>query len=97
MHDAGLTNFVLAIFRHAAQDIRYGTTERRNWKPNEETGKIEHLPSGKYIKVNLKDEANEFLESQWFEEMCSIFKDIHPKKVRKMIRENPVCWRDKYE
>jgi len=72
VHDAGLTNIVLAIFRYAAQDIRYGTP------------------------ANKKD-AEEFLDSQWFEDLCGIFKDIHPKKVRKMIKENPVCWRDKYE
>lgn len=72
MHDAGLTNLVLAIFRYTAQDIRYGTP------------------------ANKKD-AEEFLESEWFEDLCGIFKDIQPKRVRKMIRENPVCWRDKYE
>jgi hypothetical protein len=97
LHDAGLTNLVLAVFRHTAQDLRYGKTECRNWDYNEQTEQVEPLPSGKSIRVNLKDEANEFLESQWFEDMCGIFKDIEPKKVRKMIRENPVCWRDKYE
>jgi hypothetical protein len=72
LHDSGLVNLILAIFRYTAQDIRYGTP------------------------TNRKD-AEEFLNSQWFEDMCGIFKDISPKKVRKMIKENPVSWRDKYE
>ena len=97
MHDSGLINLILAIFRYAAQDIRYGKTERRNWKYNKVLGKIEYLPTGKFVRVNLKKEAKQFLDSQWFEDMCIIFKDISPKKVRKMIKENPVSWRDKYE
>jgi len=47
--------------------------------------------------ANKKD-AEEFLNSWWFRELCDVFgTGIDPKKVAKMIRENPVSWRDKYE
>jgi hypothetical protein len=73
MEDSGLVNLVLAIFRYAAQDLRYGNLE------------------------NKKD-VEEFLDSWWFKELCDVFgNEVNLEKVKKMIRENSVSWRDKYE
>lgn len=71
MTDIGLVGLVLAMFRSAAQDLRYGNKK-------------------------LKKDANEFLDSQWFEELCVLF-PTDPKRIRYMIRNNKVAWRNKYE
>lgn len=69
--DTGLIGLILALFRGAAQDLRYGNKK-------------------------AKKSANEFLGSQWFEDLCTIF-PTDPKRIKYMIRNNKVAWRDKYE
>ena len=50
----------------------------------------------RYGNANAKREANEFLESQWFEDLCEIFK-TDPKIIRYRIKHSPVSWREVYE
>ena len=50
----------------------------------------------RYGSKGAKKSANEFLDSQWFEELCVLF-PTDPKRIRHMIRNNKVAWRDKYE
>jgi hypothetical protein len=55
----------------------------------------------KYGTPELKRQAEEFLsgeDSWWFVEMCDVFGgETDIDNIRKMIRENSVSWRDKYE
>ncbi len=50
----------------------------------------------KFGNVKVKKDAYEFLYSDWFNELCSIF-DTDPKVIRKRIIKNPVSWREIYE
>ena len=50
----------------------------------------------RYGSKKNREEALEFLETEFFDHLCSIF-TIDKRRIRKMIKENPVSWRDKYE
>jgi len=50
----------------------------------------------RYGNAKAKAEANEFLESQWFEDLCDVFRTDH-KIIEHRIRNSPVSWREVYE
>ena len=50
----------------------------------------------RYGNAKSKQEANEFLESQWFEDLCDVF-STDPKIVKYRIKNSPVSWRERYE
>jgi hypothetical protein len=50
----------------------------------------------RYGNAKSKAEANAFLESQWFEDLCEVFY-TDPKVIRHRIRTSPVSWREVYE
>ena len=43
-----------------------------------------------------KKDALEFLESEWYKELCDMM-DLNPKKLKKSIIHNKVAWRNRYE
>lgn len=50
----------------------------------------------RYGNKKAKKDANAFLASQWFKDLCVVF-PTDPKRIEYMIRYNKVAWRDKYE
>lgn len=50
----------------------------------------------KFGSKEIKKEANKFLYSRWFSEICDAM-NYSPKEVRKLIRHSKVSWRNQYE
>ena len=50
----------------------------------------------RYGNVVSKREANEFLKTQWFKDLCDVF-GTDPKVISYRIRNSPVSWREVYE
>ncbi len=50
----------------------------------------------RYGNNQVKKDAIEFLDSDWYVELCDIL-GLNSKKLKKMIMNNKVSWRDKYE
>lgn len=50
----------------------------------------------RYGNANSKKDALDFLESDWYKELCDVL-ELNPKRVKKMIMKNKVAWRNKYE
>jgi len=50
----------------------------------------------RYGNKKLKKDADMFLASQWFEDLCGPF-GVGKQRVEYMIRNNKVAWRNKYE
>ena len=50
----------------------------------------------RYGNVKARREANDFLRSQWFEDLCEVFY-TDPKVIKKRIKTSQVRWREVYE
>ena len=50
----------------------------------------------RYGSKAVKEDALEFLESDWYKELCDVL-GLNAKKLKQMILSNKVSWRDKYE
>lgn len=50
----------------------------------------------KFGKKELRNDALDFLNSEWFEWLCEPF-ETDPNRIRHMIINNKLSWRKKYE
>jgi len=50
----------------------------------------------RFGKVEIKQEALEFLETELFIDMCDAF-HFDPKETKRLILESPIVWRKTYE
>jgi hypothetical protein len=50
----------------------------------------------RYGNESIKKEALDFLESEWFDELCEYF-NYSPCEVKHLILYSPISWRNKYE
>lgn len=97
--DSGLLNLVLGVIKNTATDIRYGSGVVYEICPN---CKISNKDTSEFCKKcgtqlrYRKEEAEEFLETIWFEELISVISS-NPTKVRWLIKNREVSQRRMYE
>lgn len=95
-------NLVAAIFRLAAQDIKF--RDKTYEIPGANVLRYckycgsDFWCSDKEIKDFCSDkcDALDFLDSEWFEELCEVFQ-ADSRDIKKMILNYPISYRKSYE
>jgi predicted amidophosphoribosyltransferase len=99
INDFGLLNLVVGVIKNTATDIKYGSGVIYEICPVCMTSNKETTELCKNCGTTLhyrKEEAEEFLETQWFEELMSVICK-NPTKIKWLIKNRDVTQRRNYE